>query len=527
MASSEDVIKLLSEDDYLHDPIQFDIDNDLRIVTIPKDGNIIGVVGDKNTNRVNFRMPRYYNGFDMSEFQVRVNYKNVNQKTSYYEVNDLTTAVKTETADEDKLLFTWLVDSDVCEAQGNVNFSVRMLKTADDGTIIQEFNTTIATGFVLEGLDAYVSGIKNNVDLLNRLRADVYVDVLNKIGGIGGGGSGTAIPLISTFEKLEDTIELKTHDINISYEGSLYGDSDDSDTLFYNAANEIMSQLFSRIFEILSTKGWNRTYSNNVELTNETKNMYFRDCYFSDVSSNVGLVVEIRGTAFSDIRNGSIYRTKLSVTMYLTSKPSATSNNILYEIFSQINIALPAEINPVMVNYDSDNNTYDGYKQTGSVNGQIIMLHTNNVMLYFNSEIVSNTKPLNITRTNWFGVIKINNTQYYISPYPMSSGNMYIKVLMPDITIASSNQIKTYLSTMFLTEYSSCTTEEMDGKYLIMPTYICKIQSDKGVVFISNDASYDILCTEKVTDATGYKYKINDKYYVALSNNVFLKLQEV
>ena len=154
MASSEDVIKLLSEDDYLHDPIQFDIDNDLRIVTIPKDGNIIGVVGDKNTNRVNFRMPRYYNGFDMSEFQVRVNYKNVNQKTSYYEVNDLTTAVKTETTDEDKLLFTWLVDSDVCEAQGNVNFSVRMLKTADDGTIIQEFNTTIATGWVLEGLDA-------------------------------------------------------------------------------------------------------------------------------------------------------------------------------------------------------------------------------------------------------------------------------------------------------------------------------------------------------------------------------------
>lgn len=47
MASLEEIIAQISEEDYLHDPIQFIIDSDLRIVSIPGRGVVAGVVGDK------------------------------------------------------------------------------------------------------------------------------------------------------------------------------------------------------------------------------------------------------------------------------------------------------------------------------------------------------------------------------------------------------------------------------------------------------------------------------------------------
>ena len=74
---------------YSLDKIQFDIDNDLRIITIPDKGDVIGVIGDNNTNRINFRMPRYYNGFDMSVFLIMVSYLTPDGHVNYYEVTDI------------------------------------------------------------------------------------------------------------------------------------------------------------------------------------------------------------------------------------------------------------------------------------------------------------------------------------------------------------------------------------------------------------------------------------------------------
>ena len=51
MATLDEVISQMSEEDYFSDPIQFVIDSDLRIVSIPGRGVVAGVVGDKNINR--------------------------------------------------------------------------------------------------------------------------------------------------------------------------------------------------------------------------------------------------------------------------------------------------------------------------------------------------------------------------------------------------------------------------------------------------------------------------------------------
>lgn len=153
MATLDEVISQMSEEDYFSDQIQFIIDSNLRIVSVPDRGVVAGVVGDKNVNRINFQMPRYYNGFDMSKFKTRINYVNAKGKPNYYTVTDLT--IK-----DDLLIFSWLVDTDVVAYVGTVAFSVNMVLAGDDGVTKQAFNTSNVEKLkALEGIqvDKYIS----------------------------------------------------------------------------------------------------------------------------------------------------------------------------------------------------------------------------------------------------------------------------------------------------------------------------------------------------------------------------------
>ncbi len=147
MATVEEVLNSVSnEKDYLHDDIQFIIDENFRTITVPDEGVVLGVVGDKDVNRVNFMMPRYYNGFDMSTFVTRIMFINARGVKSSYTVTDVT-------VENDHLLFTWLVGEDVAVEAGSVDFSVNM-QIKDTSALKQAFNTTIATGTILDSIEA-------------------------------------------------------------------------------------------------------------------------------------------------------------------------------------------------------------------------------------------------------------------------------------------------------------------------------------------------------------------------------------
>lgn len=166
MSSLNEVLQSMDYQDYIHDDIQFIIDENLRTVAVPANGVVIGVLGDKNTNRVNFKMNRYYNGFDMSKFEFRINYSNANGDVNYYLVNDLT-------IEDDTLLFTWLVNSDAALYAGDIKFVVRLLRL-DGSVVLQAFNTAVQTAKVLEGLvvDRYITPDKER-DILSHLKSDV------------------------------------------------------------------------------------------------------------------------------------------------------------------------------------------------------------------------------------------------------------------------------------------------------------------------------------------------------------------
>ena len=87
------------------DDLQFWIDEHLRVISIPKNGVVAGVEGDKNVNKIKFGMNRYYHGFDMSTFSGRILYSNAKGNKNYYNITDMQTNGNTIT-------FSWLVDAD-------------------------------------------------------------------------------------------------------------------------------------------------------------------------------------------------------------------------------------------------------------------------------------------------------------------------------------------------------------------------------------------------------------------------------
>ena len=70
------------------DELSFIIDEHLRIITVPERGVVLGVEGDKDVNRVRFRMNRFYHGSDLSEFCIRINYQNADGDINYFTVTE-------------------------------------------------------------------------------------------------------------------------------------------------------------------------------------------------------------------------------------------------------------------------------------------------------------------------------------------------------------------------------------------------------------------------------------------------------
>lgn len=154
----------VSEEDTAYD---FVIDEDLRVIAVPERGVVLGVEGDKDVNRVRFRMNRNYRGTDLSGFNIRINYRSAEDEINYFPVTE-------KTVTDDAIYFVWLVGADTVAAKGTVYFVARFFTAEEDGTIAQEFNTTLGNARTLEGLVVDVQADDKPVkDLLAQLEYDL------------------------------------------------------------------------------------------------------------------------------------------------------------------------------------------------------------------------------------------------------------------------------------------------------------------------------------------------------------------
>lgn len=131
-----------------------------RTIKIPSGVTNIGVESDDETTILNFKMPRYKSGIDLKGFVVRINYTNANGEGDVYTAKDVK-------ADDEFITFSWEVGRFAVMYKGNVNFIVCAKKFASDGvTVDKEFNTTVATLPVLEGLETEQSVVESQPDAI-------------------------------------------------------------------------------------------------------------------------------------------------------------------------------------------------------------------------------------------------------------------------------------------------------------------------------------------------------------------------
>ena len=138
----------------------FQINPENRAITVPESEKIFGVANDGNTERKHFRCPKVVgDNIDLSTMHLYINYQNANGQKYPYLVEDVQT-------DGDYITFTWLIGPDVVAYKGQIKFIVCAKK--GDGTI-PEWNTTIAEGTVLEGLEATDEVVARNPDIIEQI----------------------------------------------------------------------------------------------------------------------------------------------------------------------------------------------------------------------------------------------------------------------------------------------------------------------------------------------------------------------
>lgn len=122
------------------------IDSNMRIIDIPEQFKVLGVESDKDVRAMQFRIPKTYKGTDLSAFTISVNYQNARGMKDRYIVTD-------KKVSGDQIEFSWTVGKTATVYRGDTRFIVCMRLIGSDGVIKKEFNTTLATMTVLEGLE--------------------------------------------------------------------------------------------------------------------------------------------------------------------------------------------------------------------------------------------------------------------------------------------------------------------------------------------------------------------------------------
>ena len=176
MATADELLSTIDTDKTLI------IDKDLRTIIIPSSVKNLGVESDDDVLRLKFSMPRMYGDVDLSDFSIYINYMNAKNTGNVYVVDDKTIA-------DDTITFSWLVGRVALAYKGNVRFIVCM-KLYDSAMeeVIKEYNTTIASLPVLEGLETSEAAIEQNPDILTYINEliNMKVDIITPAIGDNG-----------------------------------------------------------------------------------------------------------------------------------------------------------------------------------------------------------------------------------------------------------------------------------------------------------------------------------------------------
>ena len=193
------------------------INPDTREIIVPEKYKVLGVFSDEKVTKIPFTCPRVVgNNVDLTEYNLYINYQNASGASNAYLIDDIVVS-------GDNITFSWLLSRYVTFSPGVVKYSF-CAKKLDGDTISNEWNTTIATGLVIQGLEATREIIEENPDIIEALISKAHTHenklVLDKFSetdgkptyngtAIGESGASSAENVSYTNENLEGVTTVK------------------------------------------------------------------------------------------------------------------------------------------------------------------------------------------------------------------------------------------------------------------------------------------------------------------------------
>ncbi len=145
------------------------IDPVSRTISVPDTETIFGVTGDELADRKYFLCPRIVgDNLDLAGMFIRVNFRNANGEEDGYLVKDVAV-----TSDGDYITFSWQLWPKVAAYKGTIQFGICADLPNTSDRRFPDWNTTMANGEVLEGLDPDLGDVEAETsDVVTQLRAE-------------------------------------------------------------------------------------------------------------------------------------------------------------------------------------------------------------------------------------------------------------------------------------------------------------------------------------------------------------------
>lgn len=136
-----------------------------RRILVPEKYSILGVESDEKVKTIKFAFPLYVDDgrLNLLDYDIRINYMTANpdieNNKDQVRVQNLhgVTGMNEEGVLEEYVVFEWLLSRRVTQYKGTITFIVCAVTANEDGTITNEWNTTLATAQSLEGLEVELS----------------------------------------------------------------------------------------------------------------------------------------------------------------------------------------------------------------------------------------------------------------------------------------------------------------------------------------------------------------------------------
>ena len=187
MSQAEELLNSLSAGDTTETAIEghIVIGND-RFITVPEELKRIGVQYDHNIETVTFDCPRYWDGLDMSQMVVYINYMLPDRTKNCYIADNVTA----DDTDDTIMHFDWTISRNVTQVKGAIFFLVCIKKTDENGDEVNHWNSELCKDiYISEGLEcgepiaeAYpdiITSLLERMDAVENITVDVNTNEID------------------------------------------------------------------------------------------------------------------------------------------------------------------------------------------------------------------------------------------------------------------------------------------------------------------------------------------------------------